>query len=438
MFENVRDDHTIKVVYSKPEAPLKKVLDKNEEFINGKSVKPGDVLTYEISYNNNLTQKTDITITDNVPEFTEFESATEGGKYDKGKVVWKITASPKSTGKVRMKVRVASLAKGKNISNYALEIIDGVNLMSNTVNNPVQEDPVKKVTDKENRDINGKFIEKDQEIIYSIAIKNASTEEKNIQIKDRLPEGMSFISAENGGYMKDGTVSWNAVLKPGEEKQVSFKAKALYEGRIFTNQASVIMDGAELLSNKVENWTVQAPKKEVKQNGISVDGKDINSGESVDYYISVKNTSSKAADIKIEDKIPDHTEVVGKDNEGKIENGTLTWNLKDVPAGETKVVRFSAKIKKDAEAVKITNKACMTIGDKRLETNEVCIKIPAVRKTEVLGNKIIPFIKNETASENAVLGERKLPTGDSSNILILLLVAMCAMAGIMIVRIKNA
>lgn len=438
LFENVRDDHVIKVIYLKPDPPVKKVLDKNEEFINGKNAAVGDILTYEISYKNNLTQKADLTITDNVPAYTEFESATDGGVYDKGKVTWKITAMPQSTGKVRMKVRVLSSAKGNNISNYALEIIDGVNLMSNTVNNPVQDDPVKKVKDLKGRDINGKFIEKDQEIIYSIGIKNASSEDKNVQIKDSIPEGMSFISAENGGTVKNGTVSWNTVLKAGEEKQVGFKVKAVKEGRQYINQAKVIMDGVEMTTNKVENWTLQKPKKEVKQKGVSIDGKDVSSGENIDYYITVKNTSSKTADIRIEDRLPDHLEVISIDNEGRKENGTITWYLKEVPAGESKAVRFTAKIKGEADPVKIVNKAYMTIGDRKLETNETTVNVPAVRKIEVLGEKISPLIKHETASANSVLGERKIPTGDRGDILVFLLVAMCAFAGIVVVRIKNA
>ena len=74
----------------------------------------------------------------------------------------------------------------------------------------------------------------------------------------------------------------------------------------------------------------------------------------------------------------------------------------------------------------------------KLETNETTVNVPAVRKIEVLGEKISPLIKHETASANSVLGERKIPTGDRGDILVFLLVAMCAFAGIVVVRIKNA
>ena len=54
---------------------------------------------------------------------------------------------------------------------------------------------------------------------------------------------------------------------------------------------------------------VEALKACVKQNGVSADGKDIADGETVDYYITVKNTSSKQADITVEDQVSKYLEI---------------------------------------------------------------------------------------------------------------------------------
>lgn len=436
-FANVRADHKIKVVYAKPEAPVKKVLDKNGEYINGKYVSPKDVVTYEISYKNPLTRKADIIITDALPQGTEFYSSSDGGKYADGKVTWSISAEPLAAGCVKMSVRILDESKGKAISNYALMTMEGINLMSNTVDNYVPADPIKKVKNKEGRDINETFIEKDQEITYSISFKNIAAREADIQIKDKIPDGMSFISADNGGLMKNNEVTWDLKFKAGEEKQVSFKVKAASEGKTFINQAGVVADGISLVTNKVENWTSEKPKKEVKQGGVSVDGKDISDGETVTYYVTTKNSSSKPADMRIEDQVSEHLEIKSMSDGGTDDNNLITWNLSKVPAGETKIVSFTAKAKGDEDSHKVPNTAYVTINSMKLATNEVIINIPAVKKLEVLGEKMAPAVTQEVSPNSGVLGERKVPTGDGSYIMVLLLIAMCAFAGIVIVRVKN-
>lgn len=434
-FTNIRDDHRIKVVYSKPEAPVKKVLDKNGQFINGKNVMPGDTLTYEISYKNPLEREALITITDSLPLHTEFESATENGKAEEGKVIWKITSSPKGEGKVLLKVKVKESAKGNILTNYALMNIADVNLMSNKVDNPVQEDPEKSILDNKGKDINNTILKRGQEITYRITLKNIASTEKTATIKDKIPEGMDFVSADSGGELKDREVVWEVKLSSKEEKQVSFKAKAAADDKTFINQATVSMDGLNYLTNKTENWTPKKPAKEVKQNGISVNGKSIPKGETVTYYITVKNPASKKMDIRIEDKVSDHLEILSISDGGKEDDNNISWNLEGVSPGGSRVVTFEAKTKGDEDSHEVKNTADMTVGNVKLSTNEVSIKIPAVKKMEVKGETAAPV--QQISPNSGVLGERKVPTGDDSNILALILTAMCALAGLVIVRVKN-
>lgn len=437
LFGNITSDHKILVVYTKPEAPVKKVSDKNGEYINGKYVSAGDILTYDIAYKNPLTREALITITDSIPSGTEFVSATEGGKLSDGKAVWKITAEPASSGSVKMNVRVLNTAKGKAISNYALMLLDDVNMMSNTVDNYVPADPVKEVKDTKGKDINETFVQKDSEVVYHISFKNQASSEKEITIKDRIPEGMKFVSADNGGKQKNKEVTWALKFKAGEEKKVSFKVKVASEEKTYINQANVIVDGLNLVSNKVENYSAIKPVKEVKQNGASVDGKDIPDGETVTYYITVKNTSTKKTDILIEDQVSEHLEIRAQSDGGTYEKNLITWKLKAVPAGETKTVNFTAVTKGESESIKVPNTAYVTIDGKKTATNEVNINIPAVKKIEVSGVPGSPVPEQEVSPNTGVLGERMVPTGDGSYIIALLLMAMCAFAGIVIVRIKN-
>ncbi len=313
-FKQVQADHHIKVVYGKPEAPVKKVLDKNGEFINEKLVSVGDILTYEISFKNPLSQKAEVVITDSIPEFTEFQSATDGGTRNDNTVVWQLSVDPSSERSVRMNVKVLESAEGKVISNYAMMDIAGVKLMSNTVKNPLPAAPLKRVT----------------------------------------------------------------------------------------------------------------------RSGDSIDGQEVAAGETVTYRITVKNTSFTEQDIKVEDSVSDHLQIRDISDDGKSDGNKISWLISGIPAGETRTVDFTATTKGGDYPQTVPNVAYMMIGSQKLPSNKVSITIPAVAKNEVLGEQLPPVV----TPDSDVLGERNVPTGDNSNVLVLILTAMCAFAGIIIVRIK--
>jgi fimbrial isopeptide formation D2 family protein len=181
---------------------------------------------------------------------------------------------------------------------------------------------------------------------------------------------------------------------------------------------------------------LEKPKKEVKQNGVSVDGKNLSDGETVDYSITVKNPSSMPADIRISDKLPEYLEIKSIKDGGRSENGTLRWDLRDVRAKETVTVKFTAVVKGGEEARDIVNSATVSMGDRDLMTNDTILHVPAVIKLRLLGEKKSP----ETISTNnntGVLGERKIGTGDGSCVLVFILLAMCAFACLEIIKVRK-
>jgi uncharacterized repeat protein (TIGR01451 family) len=435
LFKNVQTDHTIRVVYSKPELPVKSVTDNAGNDINTRYVKGGDILVYNISYKNPLKRKLDIIITDTVPEYTELYAA-EGGSVSGNTVTWKKQVDPGKDGSVTMKVRVIPGIKDKTFFNYAIQNTDNVKNMSNTVNNTIPIDPVKTVTDPDGNNIDGTFLVIGQEVIYGIAVKNNSTVDLDYTIKDKLPGGMEFICADNAGKYNGGEIIWNIRIAAGEEKKVSCRAKTIAEGVVCINQASVVSEGIESVTNKVENWVLEKPKKEVKQNGASIDGKNLSDGEIADYSITVKNPSSRPTDIRISDKLPEYLEIKSISDGGRSENGVLEWDLHDVGPKETVTVSFTAAVKGGEEDRDIVNSATISIGDRNLISNETTLHVPEIKKLKVLGEKKSPepvSINRETG----VLGERKISTGDGSSVLVFVLLAMCAFAGLEIIKVRR-
>ena len=435
LFENIQTDHTIRVVYSRPEEPVKTVTDRARKDINGRFVKPGDILEYHIAYKNPLKRKAKITIKDTIPEHTELYAA-EGGTVSGNTVTWSKEADPGTGGSVTMAVRVSTGTKGETVRNYAIQIMDDVKSISNTVTNPVPCDPVKTVTDTSGKDIDRKILTVGQEVIYSITVRNNAEKETDCVIKDKVPAGMEYISADNSAEYSKGEITWNIKIPAGEEKKVSFRARTTSEGAVCINRASVVYEGIESDTNKVENWVMEKPKKEVRQNGVSVDGRNLSGGETVEYRITVKNPAAVPADIRITDVLSEYLEVKSISDGGRTENGTLIWELSDVRAKETVAVSFTASVKGGDEARKIVNNAKVSIDGLDQMTNDTTIYVPPIKTLRILGEKKSP----EPVSVNkntGVLGERKVATGDRSYILVFILLAMCALAGIEVIKVKR-
>ncbi len=483
MFSNVVTDHVIKVVYTKPASPVKTVVNSSGESINNKYISTEDVLTYNISVKNPLERPVTAVVTDTFPLNTEYVSSSDKGTVSSNTVIWNIPLKAKEDKTVQLRLRVLDDAKGKVVSNSAILNVEGIKIISNQTDNPVPIDPVKTITDKEGKDINQNFISKGQEVNYLITIQNTSKEIKNYTIKDTLPNGMEIINIGNEGKLSEGTIVWSMNLNAGESKTVGMTVRAVNEDTTYKNQAFVFVDNIKLSSNTTENWTPIKPKKDVMQNDASVNGKTIFAGDTVDYYITVKNTSSMPADIRIEDQLSAYLEVKSVSESGTLKNNLITWELKGIPAQATHVVGFSAKLSDLDKDFTVENKAHMSLNNIKLETNNTIVNVtkghilkvftektipelltvfndpkgdevkepekmipvnptPAVVQNTPQENKPVPVSyseeKNNDDKTQGVLGERKVGTGDSSFIFIFLLIGMCAFSGIIILKIKNA
>lgn len=137
---NNKNAHFIGVWVIEPE-PKKNVLNSQGENIDGNDVKPGQTLTYQVTYTNTTNTTRDVTITDAIPAHTKYVdgSADNGGVYDEGsnKVTWTSSVNSGDTLTVTFKVKVDKGASGKDIVNTA-HVSDGlIDTDTNTTTNPV-------------------------------------------------------------------------------------------------------------------------------------------------------------------------------------------------------------------------------------------------------------------------------------------------------------
>lgn len=121
------------------------------ESIDGKQVAPGDQLLYTISFTNATRNQTNIRITDAIPAHTTYVagSASSGGAYANGKLVWELENIPAwTTVTVQFQVTVTSGLDAVTIENQATAQSGSESYQSNLVSNftekqtpPVVPDP---------------------------------------------------------------------------------------------------------------------------------------------------------------------------------------------------------------------------------------------------------------------------------------------------------
>ena len=241
--------------------PTKTVTDESGNNIDNTLVSPGQKLTYTIHWVNNAVDATgkytsaEITVTDTVPANTTFDSADNGGTLDKtdNKVTWKFNADPNTVGDVSFTVKVNESISGENgeINNSAL--------VGNRTTNITHNYLPGKTADKDANTT----LKVGDELTYTIKYKNLEDAAATVTVTDAVPAGTEFVSADNGGVCKNGTVTWNiADVTSGTEGSVSFKVRVTIDavGRSIENQAQVKIGGHNpVTTTKTENKNIEKP-----------------------------------------------------------------------------------------------------------------------------------------------------------------------------------
>ncbi|EGL35765.1 conserved repeat protein [Parvimonas sp. oral taxon 110 str. F0139] len=370
-----------------PTKPVKDVFapSDNKTSIDGNEVKAGQELLYKITYKNTTGKEQTVTITDKIPEHTTFVSADNDGVYKDGTITWtKEKVADGKTFEVTFKVKVNDNVNGEKILNKA-NVVDGNNdYDTNETTNPTPTKPVKDVFDSKDdkTSIDGNEVIAGQELLYKITYKNTTGKDQKVTITDKIPEHTTFVSADNDGVYKDGTITWTKEKVADREVfEVTFKVKVNdnVNGEKILNKANVVDGNNNFDTNETTNPTPTKPVKDVfapSDNKTSIDGNEVKAGQELLYKITYKNTTGKDQKVTITDKIPEHTTFVSADNDGVYKDGTITWTKEKVADGETFEVTFKVKVNDDVNGEKILNEANVVDGNNNFDTNETTNPTP--------------------------------------------------------------
>lgn len=235
--------------------------------IDGDVVAAGDLVTYHIPYQNHSSNTRTITIKDVLPQDVTYVEASEGGNVQSivhgQTVIWVLEAAPKTDGEVWVTVKVTSALKGQAFANSAvLEVSDPVldqtkNAATNQVINYVLDDVRKEVLSENGRkNLEGEKVKGGRKLLYRVTFRNPAASERTFTVTDELPEGVTFVSAENDGTYDESTntITWTVKAEAGKSQTVSFYAAVdkTADCDLIQNVAKVHVDETDADSNAVK------------------------------------------------------------------------------------------------------------------------------------------------------------------------------------------
>lgn len=207
-----------------------KTVSKDDQSIEDQMIGVGDELTYTINWVNTAMDeqtgqsvKAEVTVTDVIPEGTEFVTASDGYSYDESSktVTWNLgQQEAEAEGSLTLTVRVIEDAiKTNEVTNTATVNIGDNKVDTNTVTNYV---PGKTVTGYDGD------VKVGDTLTYEISYVNPYNEPAEIVITDTLMDGLTYVENSanpSDGFEVDGqNLAWSFNVGANEKGKVSFKA----------------------------------------------------------------------------------------------------------------------------------------------------------------------------------------------------------------------
>lgn len=358
----------------------KKSYDINGNDITDEIVKVGDTLTYRIKYKNTSSIEKHYTIKDTLPEEVDYVSATGEPAVEGRILTWTFTAGAGAEGYVDVVVTVNDKGYGKKIENKA-DITeynpesgdDPYTITTSACVNYVFDDDdfVKSVKDKSNKDMDGAIVPAGSNLYYYITLKNPSENKETFTVTDKLPDEVKYVSCTEGGtYDKEThTITWKLELEKSAtaELEICVKLKNTVQSDTIKNMAHVVTEGTEADSNEVITYVFDEPVKSMKVGARTLkDGEKVAADTLVTFVIEYSNPTEEEREIVITDVLDKNIagRVMEISDNGSLENGVITWYLDAAPnsSGEVSFTISSPSL----DGVKITNTANVSFVDEDL------------------------------------------------------------------------
>ena len=340
---------------------------------NPASVKPGDVLTYNITITNSFgTAKAGVTASDDVPTtLTNITNISNGGTLSGNKIDWTALTIP-ANGSLTLSFTatvVSSLPVGTTTIKNIASVVDPSD--PNNPEKPEVEKPTEgKITATKTIVGNPASVKPGDVLTYNITLtNNYGTAKTGVTVSDAVPSTLTNITGiDNGGILTGNTINWNNLTVPANGKLVlSFKATVAANLPVGTttikNIASVVdpTDPNNPVKPEVEKPTegkITATKTIVGNPAT------VKSGDVLTYNITLTNNYGTAkTGVTVTDDLPIQLQnITNINNGGTLVGNTINWSNLTVPANGTLILSFNATVKVNlpASTTSIKNTAVVT------------------------------------------------------------------------------
>ncbi len=319
------------------------------------TVVPGATLTYQITVTNSGDQgATGVRITDNLPAYTTFVAASDGGTQSAlGVVTWPTFALDGGGASVTRSVTVIVAnpfpADTNTITNTVAVADDGSNGSDPTPDNNTAAD-VDTVSAAPNllmtKDDGRLTVVPGSTLIYQLVITNTGNQlAAGIVLTDTLPDYTAFaLASDDGSESAPGIVTWPVFDLPGGASTTRLLVVAvetpLPAGVTAITNTAVLRDNRGFTATAEDIDAVDANPVLVldKTNAITTTVP----GATIGYTLTLTNNGNQAATgVLITDTLPaDVAFVAASDGGFESAPGVVTWPAFDLPGGGASVTRL--------------------------------------------------------------------------------------------------
>jgi uncharacterized repeat protein (TIGR01451 family) len=352
-----------------------------EKRVDRTEVKPGEKVTFTISYRNTGSLELNgITLTDSLPQGLSPLSVTGGAQIDGGKVSWNIDRLlPGTSGTVSLIAQVdEGISSERRISNIAIiavryppaEAQSTVEILVKPDRKPVFD--LSKVSSRQS-------VSPGDVITYTIKLRNTgSAPATNVVITDLLPPQLEYIGA--GDYdPSTGRLKIEVGTLSASSDELTFQYTAKVASSLSGEIGSITNTATVSCSEGITATTFSSVKvKPALTLRKSADKEYVSSNELVTYTITYRNVGGTASDVVVMDRLPEKAIFVEADPRGNFDEGTSTisWHLNRIEAGEGGDLKVTVRIAQSAvDGMVLKNMAHMSFLGGTLDSNEVTLRI---------------------------------------------------------------
>ncbi|RNL51694.1 Ig-like domain-containing protein, partial [Pedobacter jejuensis] len=322
---------------------------------NPSSVKPSDVLTYNITLTNSFgTAKTGVTVSDAVPStLTNIIGISNGGTLTNGTINWSALTVP-ANGTLVLSFTatvIPTLPAGTTQIKNVASVVDPID-----PNNPELPEVVVptegKITSTKTIVGNPSSVKPNDVLTYNIILtNNFGTAKTGVTASDVVPATLTNITGiSNGGTLTNGTINWSALTVPANGSlTLSFQATViptLPAGTTQIKNVASVVDPIDPNNPELPEVVVPTEGKITSTKTIVGNPSSVKPNDVLTYNITLTNNFGTAkTGVTASDAVPTTlTNINSISNGGTLTGNTINWSALTVPANGSLTLSFQATV----------------------------------------------------------------------------------------------